>query len=150
MCICISVYYLRDRGRAEGLIVKFDENIIERLTGVGTQETACSSDSRLRRKVSGTTDIVFWERRDRRRCVWQHGSGYVYLQSLWWYLWIGATRQRLYAYNIFYVYRYIYVCLYIFILPARPRPRQGVHRQIRRKRRRTFHQAAAAPVPPRP
>jgi len=35
----------------------------------------------------GRPDIVFWERRDRRCCVRQHGSGSVYLQSLWWYLW---------------------------------------------------------------
>jgi len=44
---------------------------------------ACSSDSRFRRKLTGTTKIVFWERRDRRCCVWQHGSGSVFLQSLW-------------------------------------------------------------------
>ena len=36
---------------------------------VRTQETSCSSDSRCRRKLSRTTDIVFWERRDRRCCV---------------------------------------------------------------------------------
>ena len=45
-----------------------------------------SSDSRFRRKLSGTTDIVFWERRDRRWCAWQHGSGSVYLQRLWLYI----------------------------------------------------------------
>jgi len=50
---------------------------------VRRQEKASSSDSRFRRKLSGTTDIVFWERRDRRCCVWQNGSGSVYLQSLW-------------------------------------------------------------------
>jgi len=32
----------------------------------------------------GRPDIVFWERRDRRCFVWQHGSGSVSLQSLWW------------------------------------------------------------------
>ena len=31
----------------------------------------------------GRPDIVFLERRDRRCCVWQHGCGSVYLQSLW-------------------------------------------------------------------
>jgi len=31
----------------------------------------------------GRPVIVFWERRDRRCCVWHHGSGSVYLQSLW-------------------------------------------------------------------
>jgi len=51
--------------------------------GVRTQEKTWCSNSRYRRKLSRTTDIVFWERRDRRYCVWQHGSGSVYLQSLW-------------------------------------------------------------------
>jgi len=31
----------------------------------------------------GRTDIVFWERRDRRRCGFQHGVGSAELQSLW-------------------------------------------------------------------
>ena len=34
----------------------------------------------------GQLDIVFWKHRDRRCCVWQHWSGSVYLQSVWWYL----------------------------------------------------------------
>jgi len=31
----------------------------------------------------GRPDIDFWERRDRRFCVWQHGPGSVCLPSLW-------------------------------------------------------------------
>jgi len=57
---------------------------------VRTQEKAYSSDSRFKRKLSGTTGIVFWERRDLRCCVRQHGSGYVYLQSLWIYTYTKA------------------------------------------------------------
>jgi len=48
---------------------------------VRTQETTCSSDSRLRRKLTGRLDIVFCERRDRRCCVWQHGSGSAELHA---------------------------------------------------------------------
>jgi len=56
---------------------------VRRWGNVRTQERACSSDSRFRRKLSGTSDIVFRERRGRRCCVWQHGSGSLYLQSVW-------------------------------------------------------------------
>jgi len=40
----------------------------------------------------GRLDIVFWERREHRCCVWQHGSGSVYLQSLWWRLCVRGRR----------------------------------------------------------
>jgi len=61
---------------------------------VRTQEKACSSDSSFSRKLSGTTDIAFWERRDRRCCVWQPKSGAVYLQSLWWYMYVWVPLVR--------------------------------------------------------
>ena len=52
-----------DRGRPRG------NRAPHQLACVRTQEKACCSDSRFRRKLSGTTDIVFWERRDRICCV---------------------------------------------------------------------------------
>ena len=39
-----------------------DLDVHGRAPCVRTQEKACSSDSLFRRKLSGTTDIVFWER----------------------------------------------------------------------------------------
>ena len=105
---------------------------------VRTQETACSSDSRFRRKLSGTTDVVFWERRDRRWCVWQHRSGYIYPQSLWVYM-CAYTSIRIYikvgltvsraaiwrqsltvffcSFGNTYIYRsiYMYICMYLHI-----------------------------------
>jgi len=105
---------------------------------VRTQETACSSDSRFRRKLSGTTDVVFWERRDRRWCVWQHRSGYIYPQSLWVYM-CAYTSIRIYikvgltvsraaiwrqsltvffcSFGNTYIYRsiYMYICMYLHV-----------------------------------